>query len=138
MVFPVEYSTLSAKALLELCLSRYSFPTNTIITFLKRGFNDTYQIEFNTRKFILRAYKSHWRTKASIKTELKVLSYLKDNGISVSFPIADIHGEFIQSIVAPEGERFLVLFSYAEGTAVRKLTVEQTKALGVQAGKFHK
>ncbi|MBL0329124.1 MAG: phosphotransferase [Bacteroidetes bacterium] len=137
MAFPVEYSSLSTQALQELICKNYSFPGTTSITFLKRGFNDTYLIQNKTKKYILRVYKHNWRAEDSIETELKLLNFLKENDISVSFPITDIHSQFIQRLEAPEGVRYAVLFSYAEGEQIRKLNLEQAELLGIQTGKIH-
>lgn len=137
MIFPIEYSSLSTQALLELVCSKYPVSKSASITFLKRGFNDTYLIESQKEKFILRVYKHNWRNLESIETEIKLLTYLKENGISVSFPISDNQKQFIHSIEAPEGIRYAVLFSYAEGEQVRKLTIEQAELLGGQTGKIH-
>lgn len=159
--FPVEYSTLSANALLQLLKSNYNIDADSSITFLKRGFNDTYLISGDggtidelvssegteeskekkkndtKQKFILRVYKHNWRSKESIETELKLLNYLNENKVSVSFPLKDNLGEFIQTIHAPEGVRYAVLFSFAEGNQVRKLTAEQSYLLGVETGRIH-
>lgn len=137
MIFPIEYSSLSTQALLELVCQKHSFPDSTSITFLKRGFNDTYLIQNGTDKYILRVYKHNWRSIESIESELKFLNHLKEGGISVSYPIPDNQKQSIQSIEAPEGIRYAVLFSYAEGEQVRKLTVEQAELLGIQTGKIH-
>lgn len=137
MAFPVEYSSLSTQALQELICKNYSFPNTTSITFLKRGFNDTYLIQNETKKYILRVYKHNWRTEESIVTELKLLMLLKENGVAVSFPIADTHSQFIHRLEAPEGIRYAVLFSYAEGEQIRKLNLEQAELLGIQTGKMH-
>ena len=148
--FPVEYSTLSAKSLLQLLINNYSIAAGSSITFLKRGFNDTYLISDkkpernengethnNDRKFILRVYKHDWRNLESIETELKLINYLKENEVSVSFPIADKNAKLIHSIEAPEGLRFAVLFSFAEGLQIKKLSIEQTYLLGVETGRIH-
>ena len=137
MTFPVEYSSLSTNALLELLVQHYAISKETSITFLKRGFNDTYLIKSGIDKFILRVYKHNWRSLASIETELRMLSYLRENNISVSYVIPDKNKKSIQSIDAPEGIRYVVLFSYAEGAQVRKLSVEQANLLGVEIGKMH-
>lgn len=137
MTFPVEYSSLSAQALQEFVCKNYSFPNTSSITFLKRGFNDTYLIQNGMEKYILRVYKHNWRTKDSIETELKLLNLLKENGISVSFPIPDTHSQCIQILEATEGIRYAVLFSFAEGEQVRKLNLEQAELLGIQTGKIH-
>lgn len=137
MAFQIEYSSLSTKALLELVSDNYSISKDASILFLKRGFNDTYSIQEKNTKYILRVYKHNWRSLESIETEIKLLNHLKDNGIYVSFPIADTKKQFIQSIDAPEGIRYAVLFSFAEGEQVRKMNIEQAELLGIQTGKIH-
>lgn len=154
--FPVEYSSLSSKALLESVVINYDIDSNSSITFLKRGFNDTYLISGNDlmnslakglnareaqnskeKRIILRVYKYNWRSFKSIETELKLLNHLKDNTVSVSYPIKDKHAKFIQTIQAPEGIRYAVLFSFAEGIPLRKLSAEQSFLLGAETGKIH-
>lgn len=137
MQFPVEYSSLSAKALLQYIISNYDIAKNTSITFLKRGFNDTYLINSDKEKYILRLYKCNWRNLDSIETEIKLLNYLKENNISVSYAVKDKKEKYIQEVEAPEGVRYAVLFSYADGTPVRRLSAEQAYILGVDAGKMH-
>jgi Ser/Thr protein kinase RdoA (MazF antagonist) len=135
-VFPVEYSTLSSQALLQLVKDNYPV-TDASITFLKRGFNDTYLIKEPACNFILRVYKHNWREIESIHTEIKLLEYLKKNGISVSYPIKNLKEEYIQQISAPEGTRYAVLFSFAEGVQVRKLSTAQAYLFGIETGKIH-
>lgn len=136
-LFPVDYSSLSPKALLQLVVTHYKVKTPTTITFLKRGFNDTYLIHSGIEKFILRVYKHNWRTIESIETEVKLLNYLKENKIHVSYPLEDRSSNYIHALQAPEGVRYAVLFSYAEGVQVRKLSIEQSFLLGIETGKIH-
>ncbi len=135
--FPVNYSTLSTKHLLQLVTSQYPNMVNADITFLKRGFNDTYLITSNTNKFVLRVYKHDWRSLNSIKCEIELLQLLKEQGAEVSSPIQDSKGELIQVINAPEGERYAVLFSYANGNRLRKLTEIESIGFGKAVGKMH-
>ena len=137
MTFPVEYSSLSTTVLLEFLIDNYSISAAAGITFLKRGFNDTYLIKTSTAKYILRVYKHNWRSKESIETEIKLLDLLKENGMSVSYSISDKQSQFIHTINAPEGKRYLVLFSFAEGQQVRKLSIAQAALLGKETGKIH-
>lgn len=136
-VFPAEYSTLSAKTLLKMIIENYHTSSDSSICYLKRGFNDSYLIKTKSERFILRIYKFNWRSLDSIETELKLLRYLNENSISVSFPIADKKENFIQEISAPEGIRYAVLFSFAEGEVIRKLSVDQSYLLGAETGKIH-
>jgi Ser/Thr protein kinase RdoA (MazF antagonist) len=140
--FPVEYSSLSSKGLLQLVIDKYDIDSNATITFLKRGFNDTYLISETVNNntpqhYILRVYKHNWRSLESIKTEINLLNYLNDTGVSVSFPIKDKHTKYIQPIEAPEGLRYIVLFSFAAGNQIRKLSAEQSYLLGAETGKIH-
>ncbi|HEY0030513.1 MAG TPA: phosphotransferase [Bacteroidia bacterium] len=137
MIFPVEYSSLSTQALLQMLIETYSIPKHSTILFLKRGFNDTYLIESEGTRYILRVYKHRWRTEESIKGEIELLAYLKSNSISVSAAIADSRQQFIQHITAPEGIRYAVLFTYAAGEQVRKLSAEQACLLGIETAKIH-
>lgn len=135
--FPVEYSSLSTAALCQFIIEQYGLEPSTSMVFLKRGFNDTYSIESNKDKYICRVYKHSWRALESIKSELDLLVYLKQNNVSVSFPIQDLKGERIHEINAPEGIRYLVLFSHARGQRVRKLTIDQAFLLGAETAKLH-
>ncbi len=135
--FPVQYSTLSSDALLQLVSERYETASGASITFLKRGFNDTYLISCDKEKYILRVYNHNWRSIESIETELQLLLYLQENEISVSYPIKSRKSSYIQQIQAPEGLRYAVLFSFAEGMLVRKLSHEQAYLLGIETGKIH-
>ncbi len=135
--FPTQYSTLSSKSLLNLVIDSYSIDINSTIIFLKRGFNDTYLITNGNRKYIFRVYKFDWRSFESIEAELKLLLNLKENTISVSFPLKDKSGNFIQTIEAVEGKRYAVLFSFAEGEQVRKLSIAQANLLGKQTARIH-
>lgn len=143
--FPVEYSSLSTTALIQLITEHYHIDSDSSISFLKRGFNDTYLIEENSNnmnasadKYILRVYKHNWRSLESIETELKLLNHLKEHGISVSFAIKDKQENCIQTIHAPEGIRYAVVFSFAEGEQIRKLSIEQSYSLGVETGSIHR
>ena len=135
--FPVEYSSLSANALLRLVIEKYSLSPTAGITFLKRGFNDTYLIKTDKNKYILRVYKHNWRSPQSIKSEIDLLNYLSKNDVPVSVPVIDRSGNYMQALQAPEGPRNAVLFTYASGNPVKKLNAAQAFSLGRSTGKIH-
>lgn len=135
--FPVEYSTLSADALLQLLAQKYGPKLAVSITFLKRGFNDTYLVNGINQKHILRVYKHNWRALQSIETEIRLLKHIHENQISVSYPIKDSVDNYIQFIDAPEGRRYAVLFSLASGQPVRKLSESQAFQLGTETARIH-
>jgi Ser/Thr protein kinase RdoA (MazF antagonist) len=137
MQFPVEYSSLSANALLQFTVSSYGLKKDSDIAFLKRGFNDTYLIRAGESRYVLRVYKHGWRKLPDIEGELEWLLLLRAEGIGVSYPLPDQKGHYIQKMEAPEGRRYAVLFSFAEGKALKKLVPEQAFLLGKASAKLH-
>ncbi|WP_438350714.1 phosphotransferase [Paenibacillus sp. FA6] len=117
MYFPVTYSTLSDNALTEYLIKKYEITDIIKTTYYLRGMNDTYLVTASEQKYIFRVYRGDWRKNYSeVGFEIDLLQYLSEQGISVSLPIPDAEGELIQVIRAPEGNRFGVLFTFAEGS----------------------
>ncbi|HET6227854.1 MAG TPA: phosphotransferase [Bacteroidia bacterium] len=135
--FPVEYSSLSADALLQFIIEQYALDSTSSIVFLKRGFNDTYLIISKGEKFVCRVYKYGWRGLETIENEVDLLLYLKQNDTSVAIPVENTKQKRVLKINAPEGVRYLVLFTYARGQRVRKLSTDQAFLLGVETAKMH-
>ena len=136
--FPVQYSTLLSCALQEQLLIKYRFNSFPLCGFLYRGMNDSYLVKDLDSQYILKIYRYHWRNFVDVESEIELLQYLKANGVSVSFPVADREGNTIQTIHAPEGERYAVLFSYAGGDSpMADMTVEQSRIAGKELAKIH-
>jgi len=70
--------------------------------------------------------------------ELTLLQFLKQNNISISYPIADSAGNLILTINAPEGLRFAVLFSYAPGHKIQNYTKEVHFEIGKLMAQIHR
>lgn len=135
---PSLYSTLNSHNLLEYIASYYPISINSKIIFLKRGFNDTYLIEQeNNQKAVLRVYKQGWKTTEEVETEITLLNNLKRNNTCIAAPIEDKNGKYIHIISAPEGNRQLVIFEYANGERIRKINAEQAYLLGKTTGTMH-
>jgi Ser/Thr protein kinase RdoA (MazF antagonist) len=135
--FPVLCSTLSPTAIAKFVRQQYSLTSKTTCKLLKAGINHTYQIDNDKETFIFRVYTYNWRTRAEINEELNLLQLLKQNGISVSYPIADSSDTFIQTIKAPEGIRFAVLFSYAQGHKIQNYNKETHFEIGKLMAQIH-
>ncbi|UMB60406.1 phosphotransferase [Lutibacter sp. A80] len=136
--FPVSASTLSENHLGKFVIENYNLPTNSTCKLYRTGINHTYFITTNNTKYALRVYSYNWRTKQEIKEELQLLNELATHNLSVSFPIKNKKGNLIQEINAPEGNRFVVLFSFAEGKKVRFMTPETCFKIGKLIAGFHK
>lgn len=135
--FPVTHSNLSAQHLIPYLTEKYDLPTPITCQFIRAGLNDTYLVKNNNQKYIFRVYSFQWRSKIEIQEELRFLNLLKANHISVSYPIADINQQFIQVLNAPEGERYGVLFSYAEGEKLMNYSNELHYKVGALMARMH-
>jgi len=138
--FPVTHSILSVKALETDILSKYALGTIVDFKFLRQGLNDTYILTIaNGEKFILRVYRTNWRSLPDISYEIDVLNHISKKGVSVSKPLSQKDGSIIQSIPAPEGTRYIVLFTYAVGELPLYEEVSRNNAFnyGKAAAKIH-
>lgn len=134
--FPATYSTLCPAALAVLLQEKYRLK-NVHCQLLTRGVGDTYEVRCSGGKFILRVYRSSHRNLAQIQEEVSLLLALKEACVSISYPIADATGSTVQELSAMEGKRHAVLFSYANGQAVRAPSEVQLLALGRETARFH-
>ncbi|HLV39381.1 phosphotransferase [Xanthomarina sp.] len=134
---PALSSIISPEYLSNLVINRYNLPQETTCSILKIGINHSYLVSTPTNKFVLRVYYLNWKTEVEINEELRLLNYLKNNNILVSYAILDSKNTYVQKINASEGERFAVLFSFAEGEAIRVPTQELCFKLGESMAKMH-
>lgn len=136
-IFPVVASTLSETELGHFINDKYQLNKKFNCKLFRTGVNHTYFISDNETKFVVRVYCYKWRTKIEIEQELDLLLLLKNNSLSVSYPIADKNGNFIQEINAPEGIRYVVLFSYAKGEKNRFMSNETCYSIGSLMAEIH-
>lgn len=135
--FPVIASTLSQTELGKFISEKYQLKEHFDCKLFRTGVNHTYFMLGTRTKYVVRVYCYNWRTKVEIQQELELLNLLKNNDLSVSFPIPDKKGDLIQEINAPEGLRYVVLFTFAEGEKMRFMTNETCFAIGSITAKIH-
>jgi len=136
-VFPVTNSNLSPFHL-ALFVQKHYFPEQQVeCRILKTGISDTYLVVAPDKRYIFRVYSFGWRTLAEISEELRLLQHLRESGISVSYPVPDLGNTLIHSFAAPEGERFGVLFSFAEGEKVLNFDAETHYRVGKLMAEMH-
>lgn len=129
-IFPVQYSTLSAKALGERIAAHYGI-TVTQCRFLLRGVSDTYVI--NTKgqvKYVFKLYRDVHRSLREIKGEIELLQVLGKGGARVVQPVPAADGSMLLPLQAPEGRRNGVLFTFAKGKAIGSFSGEQLEIIG--------
>lgn len=136
--FSVTSSILSSSDIANFVSEKYLLSSDTSCRLLKTGINHTYRIDSDNETFIFRVYSYNWRTKEEIMEELKLLKLLKQNNISVSYPIADNLENLINEIKAPEGLRYAVLFSFAKGKKVLNFSKDTHFEIGKLMANIHK
>lgn len=136
--FPVTNSNLSATHIGLFLQEKYSFSQETKCQLIKAGINDTYLVTDNSDKFVFRVYSLNWRSKTEIDEEIKMLNQLKENAISISYPLSDKENNYIQILSAPEGERFAVLFTFASGEKQHLISEETHFQIGQLIARIHR
>jgi Ser/Thr protein kinase RdoA (MazF antagonist) len=136
--FPVTNSNLSAPHIALFLKEKYSLSKDIRCQLIKAGINDTYLVTDNSTKFVFRVYSLNWRTKEEIGEEIKLLNQLNENEISISYPLSDHENHYIQTLNAPEGDRFAVLFTYARGEKLHITSKETHFQIGQLMARFHK
>jgi Ser/Thr protein kinase RdoA (MazF antagonist) len=135
--FPVITSTLSEEHLALFLQENYKLSTNTSCRLLKTGINHVYLVTDGERKSVFRVYSLNWRSKLEIEEEIRLLNLLKANHLPVSYPVADTNKNYIQTLNAPEGERYGVMFSYAKGEKTLNFSPELHQEIGGIMARFH-
>ena len=118
-MFPVITSTLSPQTIANDILPNFGLESVSKCQFYTGGFNDTYRIKTSSgHTYYLRAYRIRWRTLADIQYELDVLDHLKRKNFPAAKPIPYKDGQLFCAVFAPEGTRYLALFSEAPGKEI--------------------
>ncbi|MCO6149237.1 phosphotransferase [Flavobacterium sp. NRK1] len=135
-IFPTQYSVLSARALKLFLSEQYDFVVDKC-TLIVHNVSDTYLVEATNKKYIFKIYRDAHRSYDEIMGEVELLNFYINNGASVSYPVKDVSGNFLQSLNAAEGIRYGVMFSYAEGKPVYAMNDKQLKLVGIEMAKLH-
>jgi Ser/Thr protein kinase RdoA (MazF antagonist) len=137
-VFPVIYSTLCSQALITLVQQEYEIQEIEACEFWNRGLSDIYLITTSTALYILRISHCHWRSQSEIQFELEFLDFLQQRQLPVAVPLPTKQDQLFIEIEAPEGKRYLSLFTYAAGeVALGDLNPTQSYTLGNTLAQIH-
>lgn len=138
VIFPITESTLSANSIGQFLKEKYNLSKKTKCKLFRTGMNHLYMINDGDEKFVFRVYTYNWRTKLEVAEELRLLIHLKQNNAPTIYPLVDKSNEFIQEFNAPEGKRYGVLFSFANGTKNARFSPETSYLIGQALAKIHK
>lgn len=131
------YSTLQAADLLKNVVPQYDLPGIYSCEFWQQGQNDTYKLSTKKENYILRVY-GHGRSRSAIEFELEALLYLHKQGATVAYPIPRQDGHWITTILAPEGERSVIVTAYAPGKILRFDKPQDATLFGQAIAKVHR
>jgi len=136
--FPSISSILSASHLAIFLKDKYSLSASASCKLLKTGINHSYLVTDGADKFVFRVYSLNWRSETEINEEIRLLNLLRDGGVRVSYPLNDASGNYLQQLDAPEGKRFGLMFSFAEGDKFLNLSEEQHYNIGETMARIHR
>jgi len=136
-LFPVTSSILSATHLDAFLQEKYDLSDDTTCSLVRAGINHTYLVADHGIKYVFRVYSLNWRTQTEITEEIRLLNELKQNNVPVSYPVADKNDNYIQTLNAPEGERFGILFSFAAGEKLHLIPAETHFRIGALMAQIH-
>ena len=117
--FPVNYALLSADILETRILPSFGLQDVSECLFYSGGFNDTYRVKTgNGQTYYLRAYRRSWRRLADIQYELDLLVHLQQKDFPAARLVPFQDGKLFCAVHAPEGTRYLALFTECPGPEV--------------------
>ena len=109
-------STIAEAEILQKLKDNYSCCTpGSLCMFEYRGVNDIYRLNTGKDTFFLKFYARKDIDRNAIEAEVEIVNHLKRSGLFVAYPIPMMNDQYLLSIETPEGTRFGVLFSKAEG-----------------------
>lgn len=131
----VMHSLISVDAVLEY-LNYYNIGNLIECRFLTKGLNDSYLVVTSMGKYVFRIYRNGWRSYSDILYELEAINFLHNKVILVSTPVRKADGFLTNEFFAPEGTRYAVLFTYAEGM-IPSINKENSFLLGKSLARIH-
>ncbi|MBP1993050.1 phosphotransferase [Paenibacillus eucommiae] len=137
-LFPAAYSLLSTAAILSHIKNNYVIHKPVSFQYFLRGMNDTYVLVTEQAKYIFRVYRADRRNHSEVAFELDLLNDLHAKGVNVSIPILKKDGTFINEFFVPEGVKYGVMFSFAEGNEKPIHSVEDSFLFGKGVAQIHK
>lgn len=132
-----SYSTLSSAELLEHVVSQYCVDNPISCEYWQRGLNDSYKVKSKSESYILRVYRKDWRIRSQIDFEVNALNYLHDKEANVSYPIKRLDGEYVTELNTPEGLRYAIVTSFAEGEPLSYDDVQDAYLYGESVADIH-
>jgi Ser/Thr protein kinase RdoA (MazF antagonist) len=134
----IQYSTPHVDTIKALLPTSYDVPASLAVTFLRRGFNDIFEVRTGSAKLgVLRVSGGRRRSQEDVESETDLLAFLDSAGVPVAAPIATLDGKRFTKLELPQGTRLVVLFRYAEGEEPGYHSAPDARAQGVTMARIH-
>ena len=134
----IQYSTPHVAVIAALLNEHYDLPDSLEVTFLRRGFNDSFEVQIGKEKFgVLRLSGLRSRGHADVDSETDFIAFLDNAGVPVAAPVSARNGKLFTQLELPQGGRSAVLFRYAEGEVPDYHSADDAKAQGVTMARIH-
>ena len=125
-------STLAESAILKKIRENYSgCLLDSVCMFEYRGLNDIYRCTNGKETFFFKIYARTDITKDAVEAELEIINYLRQSGLSIAYPIPMKNEQYLLPIETPEGIKFGVLFSEAEGISCSNDMLNQQETVEI-------
>ena len=136
-------SFLDPEYLSDELINKYGFKDTVVCKPLKfGGSNDIFLLKTSNKSYIIKIFfeRQCWQyNKDHYLFELELQEYLVKNAFSVPRPIKNKEGDIIDTIILPEGNKYLAVYEYISGIKWdHTLTKDKRlKILGETMAKFH-
>ena len=132
-----RYSIIKPSELMAKVIPEYCIESALECLFWEGGANDTYQVRCAGRRYFLRVYRCGAYPREANEFEAEALIYLHQQGFPVAYPIPRKSGGYITEVLAPEGPRFVLLTSVAEGITPNYQSLENCRLVGESVAQLH-
>ncbi len=113
--YPAVHSIIRGDAVSHLVLHDFDLQASSDVRLIQSGFNDHYALPSRQGDFVIRVYRSGWRSKEEITWELDLVDHLASQGAPVAPCVRRTDGRLCSEIQAIEGIRQVAVFRHAPG-----------------------
>lgn len=130
-------SVIEADSIAEVVESRYAVGQIDSCLFLRRGFNDVYELQLaDGERRIARLAALRARGEGNADFELSLLEHLKAEGVAVAAAHRTRDGALSTDVPAPEGVRSLAVFDYLDGKHLGD-DLDDVRLTGAELARIH-
>jgi Ser/Thr protein kinase RdoA (MazF antagonist) len=112
---PALHSIVEPTALGRLVHQEFGLRASRPIYLIQSGLNDHYALHADQGNFVVRVYRSGWRSNQAVMWELELVDHLARCGAPVAACVPRTDGGWFSEIQAIEGLRQVAVFRYAPG-----------------------